>query len=149
MYGTVQVGYGLNTSDVYTQNYGLYLGEYYSGEHLEFGNLTGINRAYKFDPYYAGDLSEAEAWLYGRIEEAYARVQFCNFSAFLGRKYRNWGPINSYSLVLSDYVYSYDHLLLAYDSPKGSRLSLIYASLDELHTVMRDRTYLFRIPTDI
>lgn len=129
--GFVQTSYGITSFQRYRHNYSLYFGEFYRGKHLDLGNITGINRKYKFDPNFAGDLSESDHWLYGRVEQAYGRLHTKGFNLFIGRTARNWGPINATSLILSDYSYSYDHLLFSYESAHHFKFSMIYAPMGE------------------
>jgi len=129
--GYIQPGYSVNSSQRFHHSYSLYFRESFQSKYLDLGNITGVNRRYKYDPAFAGDLSESDHWLYGRVEQAYGKLHMNNFNLFLGRASRNWGPINSYSLILSDYSYSYDHLLFSYKSPSHFKLSVLYAPLDE------------------
>ena len=106
------------------------------GVHIVYPNIilanrTAIDQEYKYDPLYAGDLSESDHWLYGRVNDAYMNVQFQNFAFFLGRIKRNWGPVNSKSLILSDNPYTYDHALFTFQN-KFLQLSLIFAQLEDL-----------------
>ncbi len=47
---------------------------------------------------------------------------------------RNWGPIDHYSFLLSNYPYSYDHLLFAYHN-SWLRLSLIFGRLEDVNSL--------------
>jgi hypothetical protein len=100
---------------------------------VTLANRTGMNQDFKHDPYYAGDLSESENWLYGRTNDAYIDMHFSGFQVFFGRMNRNWGPPGSYSLILSNYPYSYDHFLFSY-TYKKIKLSLLAAQLDDLNS---------------
>ena len=106
-------------------------GMYYSSKHLTLVNQVAVDKNYKNDAYFAGDLSESDHWLYGRINEAYMNLSFDKFDFFIGRTKRNWGPIGEESLILSNNPYSYDHLLFNY-STKNIKLSLIYAQLENV-----------------
>ncbi len=98
---------------------------------VTLANRTGVNQDYKHDPYYAGDLSESKNWLYGRTNDAYIDVHFSNCQIFFGRINRNWGPPGSYSLILSNHPYSYDHFLFSY-TYKKIKLSVLAAKLDDI-----------------
>lgn len=104
---------------------------YYKAPHIVLKNRTTVDRDYRRDPFFAGDLSESKNWLYGRVNEAYVNLDFNGFSAFFGRTSRNWGAPAEYSLILSDWPYTYDHLLLSY-TYKKLRLSVIFARLEQL-----------------
>ncbi len=106
-------------------------GIHYTSKNITLANRTSIQQEYKHDAYFAGDLSESEHWLYGRVNEAYATVNFQDFDFFIGRIKRNWGPLGQKSLILSDNPYSYDHLLLNY-TRKNFKISLIYAHLENI-----------------
>jgi hypothetical protein len=71
--------------------------------HISLANRTSINQDYKHDPNYAGDLSESSHWLWGRVNDAYIHAYVGNFDFFFGRMHRNWGPVGSASLILSDH----------------------------------------------
>jgi hypothetical protein len=110
---------------------------YFNGPFFSFANRTIVDQDYKVDPLYAGDLSEADSWLFGRVNDAYAHVNFKNFDLFYGRIHRNWGPVGSPSLILSDNPYTYDHLLFSY-TYKKLRLSVICARLEDLNALVLD-----------
>ncbi len=99
--------------------------------HITLGNRTAIDQEYKYDPRYAGDLSESENWLYGRVNDAYMNLNFSGFDFFIGRMKRNWGPIGHYSLMLSDNPYTYDHILFSWQN-SWLKLSVIAARLEDL-----------------
>ena len=109
-------------------------GFFYHSKNFTIGNLTTFDQNYKRDPYFAGDLSESDSWLYGRINEAYVEMNFNRFNFFIGRTQRNWGPIGEYSLILSDNPYSYDHALFQYRA-NTFRFSMIFARLEDLTAV--------------
>ena len=104
---------------------------YISYPHIRLFNRTTIDEEYKYDPKYAGDLSEADHWLYGRVNDAYIDLDFGNFNIFAGRMKRNWGAPDSYSLMLSNHSYSYDHLYFSYQN-RFLKLSVICARLEDL-----------------
>jgi len=104
---------------------------YYSAPHITLANRTTVDRDYRRDPKFAGDLSESSDWLYGRVNEAYMRLNFGAFDFFVGRTKRNWGPPGEHSLILSAWPYSYDHFLFTY-TWKKLRLSVIFARLEQL-----------------
>ena len=94
-------------------------------------NRTTMDEEYKYDPKFAGDLSEAKHWLYGRVNDAYIDLNFGNFNIFAGRMKRNWGAPDSYSLLLSFHSYSYDHLVFSYQN-RFLKLSVLCARLEDL-----------------
>ncbi len=100
-------------------------------------NQTVVDQEYKYDPNFAGDLSEASHWLYGRVNEAYVDIHQPKFNIFVGRTKRNWGLLGEYGLILSSNPYSYDHFLFALHL-KFLRLSLIYAPLDTRDALYTD-----------
>ena len=104
---------------------------YVNYPHVIFYNRTTIDQDYKYDPNYAGDLSESAHWLYGRVNDAYGRFYMDHFNFFIGRTHRNWGPPDSYSLMLSNYAYSYDHVFASYQN-KFLKFSLIFTRLENL-----------------
>ena len=99
--------------------------------HATFANRTIVDQDYKYDPNYAGDLSESKSWIYGRVNDAYMQLRYEGFGFFAGRISRNWGPIGAPSLFLSDNPYTYDHFLFSY-TYKQIKLSLIVARLEDL-----------------
>ena len=46
------------------------------GSRDTLGNNTVIDQDYKHDPEFAGDLSESDNWLYGRVNDAYININF-------------------------------------------------------------------------
>ena len=100
--------------------------------HISLANRTSINQDYKHDPNYAGDLSESSHWLWGRVNDAYIHAYVGNFDFFFGRMHRNWGPVGSASLILSDHPYTYDHFLFSY-TYKIFRITLIFGRLEDLN----------------
>ena len=109
-------------------------GFFYHSKNFTIGNITTFDQDYKKDPYFAGDLSESENWLYGRINEAFLNLSFNRFDFFIGRMKRNWGPLNDYSLILSANPYSYDHALFQYTA-NSFRFSMMFAQLENLAAV--------------
>jgi hypothetical protein len=99
--------------------------------HVLFANRTIFDQQYKYDPCYAGDLSESGHWLYGRVNDAYMQLNYKDIGLFIGRMLRNWGPINEPGLILSSYPYTYDHFLFNYQYKK-IRFSLIFSRLEDL-----------------
>jgi hypothetical protein len=106
-------------------------GAHFFAPHVSFANRTSINQDYKNDPNYAGDLSESDSWLWGRVNDAYVNAYVGNFDFFFGRMHRNWGPIGSFSLIHSNHPYTYDHFLFSY-TYKILRISLIFGRLEDL-----------------
>ncbi|HID39341.1 MAG TPA: hypothetical protein EYP36_07485 [Calditrichaeota bacterium] len=102
---------------------------HYTGTYITLGNRTTVDQEYRYDPNFAGDLSESENWLYGRVNEAYMNLNYKGFNLFLGRMKRNWGDLTEKSLILSSNPYSYDHILFEYTA-KHFKLSLLYAPLE-------------------
>jgi hypothetical protein len=88
----------------------------YKEDNYIFVNKTGMNRSYLFDVYYPGELSESEHWIYGMVENAYFKYSNSKINIFLGRVFRNWGPITEKSLILSNNPYPYDHLYLSFEN---------------------------------
>lgn len=125
---------GKYQNDVFLNRYRATGGIHFVFPHITLGNHTTIDQEYKYDPYYAGDLSEADHWLWGRVNDAYMNISFKNFDLFLGRMKRNWGPISHYSFLLSDYPYSYDHLLFSYQN-NWLTLSVIFGRLEDVDAV--------------
>lgn len=106
----------------------------YANDHVTLINQITVDQNYKYDPKFAGDLSESDHWLYGRVNEAYIDIHFDKFALFYGRTKRNWGSLSDYGLILSNYPYTYDHFLISLNLDK-IKLSLIYAQLDEYKPV--------------
>ncbi len=104
-------------------------GVHYAAPYITLGNRTTVDQEYRYDPHFAGDLSESENWLYGRVNEAYINLNYKKFNLFLGRMKRNWGDLNENSLILSPNPYTYDQILFDYTA-KHFKISLIYAPLD-------------------
>jgi hypothetical protein len=104
---------------------------YFRAPYITLVNRTTVDNDYRRDPLFAGDLSESQDWLYGRVNEAYIHLDFKPFGIFFGRTKRNWGMPAEYSLILSDWAYSYDHFLFTY-TYKVFRLSLLFARLEQV-----------------
>jgi hypothetical protein len=110
-------------------------GVHFFAPHVSFANRTSMNQDYKHDPNYAGDLSESDSWLWGRVNDAYINAYVGNFDFFFGRMHRNWGPIGSPSLVFSNHPYTYDHFLFSY-TYKILRIALIFGRLEDLNALV-------------
>jgi hypothetical protein len=106
-------------------------GGHYVAPNITLANHTIFDQDYKHDPLFAGDLSESEDWIYGRVNDAYININFKGFDLFFGRMNRNWGPINFPGLILSNNPYSYDHFLFSYTSG-NLKLSILFSQLEEL-----------------
>lgn len=133
------LGDSFNKDDAAVNFYSAAGGIYYKSKHLSLANQVTVDKNYKNDRYFAGDLSESEHWLYGRINEAYMNLNFSNFDFFIGRTKRNWGPIGEKSLILSNNPYSYDHLLFNYMT-NSLKFSLIYAQLENLDGYSKEKS---------
>ena len=118
--------------------YRVFGGIIYSSSNITLVNRTEVNQNYKKDRFFAGDLSESSHWLYGRITDAYAVINFGKFDFFIGRTQRNWGAVGEKSLILSDNPYSYDHINLNYTTDHY-KLSLIYAQLENLDAYSKSK----------
>jgi hypothetical protein len=105
-------------------------GAHYCDDDLILGNRTTLDKKYKYDETFPGDLSESEDWLYGRVNDAYMDLTLDRFNLFIGRMKKNWGPVNSYGLILSSNPYNYDQVNFAYNTD-FFRFSLIYARLED------------------
>ena len=110
--------------------YSITAGGHYCSENFLLGNRFSINKKYKFDEFYPGDLSESKNWLYGRVNDAYMDLLLDNFNIFVGRIKRNWGAPNLSGLIISDNPYTYDHINFAY-STKKFRFSMLYSRLED------------------
>ena len=99
--------------------------------HITFANRTMVDQDYKYDPKYAGDLSESDHWLYGRVNDAYMNLHYGSFELFLGRMHRNWGLPGANGLLLSVHPYTYDHILFTYQN-RYLRFSLIFSRLEDM-----------------
>ena len=51
--------------------------------YMVFANRTVFDQHFKNDPNYAGDLSESENWLYGRVSDAYMQFSYHNLGIFI------------------------------------------------------------------
>ena len=103
----------------------------YHSDHISLVNRTDGDVRYKTDPYFAGDLSESDHWLYGRVNDAFMNISYDHFELFIGKTARNWGPVNQYSMILSDNPYTYDHVLFTY---KGKRIKIsnLFTRLEDM-----------------
>ena len=104
----------IKKSDSWSYLYRFDFDFHYNSDLISMGNRTRVDRNYKNDPYYAGDLSEASHWIYGRVNDAYLSLNFQRIGIFIGKTDRNWGPIGENSLILSGNPYSYDHIMFNY-----------------------------------
>lgn len=79
---------------------------------LKIGMVTLVNKfrvdkTLKADPTFHGDVKE---WLTGYFDETYVQARLTQkLEVFGGRMGRNFGNLNSYGLILSNYPYAYDH----------------------------------------
>lgn len=126
----LQAGDKIIIDDSLTNRYRFVGGVHYVAPHITLANRTVVDQDYKYDPKFAGDLSEADHWLYGRVNDAYVNVRFSKFDLFFGRMHRNWGPLNQNSLILSDYAYTYDHAFASYTT-RHFKFSMIFAQLED------------------
>lgn len=121
----------LRSQEAVYNRWGAMGGVHFFAPHVSFANRTSINQDYKHDPKYAGDLSESDSWLWGRVNDAYINAYVGNFDVFFGRMHRNWGPVGSFSLIHSNHPYTYDHFLFSY-TYKILKISLIFGRLEDL-----------------
>ena len=122
----------LRYDDTIFNRYKVQGGVQYVASHISLANRITVDQDYKNDPLFAGDLSESEHWLYGRVNEAFINLNAGQFDLFLGRIKRNWGLLDEHSLILSSHPYSYDHLLINYTT-KHLKFSLIYGHLEDVN----------------
>ena len=117
---------------------------FYHTKHIAFVNRTTVDSRYKNDPLYAGDLSESDHWLYGRVNDAYMNISYGDFDFFVGRMARNWGPLQSPGLLISDNPYTYDQIYFSYNH-YNLKFSWIFAPLDDVQGIEfepeKDSTY--------
>ncbi|MFC2088629.1 capsule assembly Wzi family protein [Calditrichota bacterium] len=125
----------VNYNDDIYNRYKITWGLHLATENITLANRTMVDQNYKYDTHFAGDLSESEHWLYGRVNDAYINLRYNRFNLFFGRMHRNWGPVNSHSLILSNNPYTYDHFLFSYTWDK-IKLSLIFAQLENVNAVL-------------
>ena len=107
---------------------------FYHNDHVALVNRTTVDSRYKNDPNYAGDLSESDHWLYGRVNDAYMNINLGKFDLFIGRTARNWGPIQSYGLLISDNPYTYDQVSFSYTHDR-LKFSWLFAPLESLNGI--------------
>lgn len=101
----------------------------YTSKGLFALNRTRVYEAYRNDSLFAGDLSESDHWLYGRVHDAFIDFKTNHNHIFLGKMDHNWGPPGSPSLILSDNPYTYNKILYNYSNSK-IRLSMLFAQLE-------------------
>ncbi|MCK5033487.1 MAG: hypothetical protein KAS18_07630, partial [Calditrichia bacterium] len=116
--GQLQVDDRVNYTNTIFNRYKLAGSLHFTDDNITLANRTIVDQDYKHDPLFAGDLSESENWLYGRVNDAYINLRFNRLNLFFGRMHRNWGPVNSNSLILSNNPYTYDHFLFSYTFEK-------------------------------
>lgn len=126
---------GTDNSLFYSKNerkpfYSINAGGHYISRNIILGNRFSMDKRYKYDEYYPGDLSESDDWLYGRVNDAYMDISTKRFNFFIGRIHRNWGMPSFPGLMISDNPYTYDHINLSYSSP-AFRFSMLYARLED------------------
>lgn len=124
---------GLHVGDSFSEQGSLYRMESILG--YSYANFMAINRTriykiYTQDSLFAGDLSESDHWLYGRVNDAFLDYYGSFSHLFVGKMDHNWGPPNSPSLILSNNPYTYNKLIYAFSTPK-LRLSLIFSKLED------------------
>jgi len=132
--GQLQFENRVNNTNTIFNRYKIAGSLHYANENITLANRTIVDQDYKHDPLFAGDLSESKNWLYGRVNDAYINLRFNRLNLFFGRMHRNWGPINSQSLILSNHPYTYDHFLFSYSFNKV-KLSMIFAQLENLNAI--------------
>lgn len=125
---------GIEKSNNWSYQYRGDFNFFYHNDHIALVNRTMVDSRYKNDPNYAGDLSEADHWLYGRVNDAYMRMNYGHFDFFIGRMARNWGPVQSPGLLISDNPYSYDQINFTYIHNR-LKFSWIFAPLENLHGI--------------
>jgi hypothetical protein len=137
----IQLNDRVNYANTLFNRYKISFNLHYANENISLANRTIVDQDYKQDTLFAyvGDLSESDHWLYGRVNDAYINLRFNRLNLFFGRMHRNWGPINSNSLILSNNAYTYDHFLFSYTFEKV-KLSLIFAQLENLDAIKINRT---------
>lgn len=96
---------------------------------VTFFTQFSFHREFKYDKKFAGNLSDADHWVFGRFQEAYLHIHRNHWTFFVGRTYRNWGTLNEYSLILSNNPYSYEQMYFSYEYKK-LKYSLLFAQLD-------------------
>ena len=109
----------------------------YTNDFITFANQFTMNQDYKYDRRFAGNLSDADHWIFGRLNEAYVDIHLPKLNIFFGRTPRNWGPLGDYSLILSNNPYTYDHLLIALEL-ESIKFSFVYAQLDSRDALVND-----------
>jgi hypothetical protein len=134
--GQLQLSSRLNKHDKVFNRYRAAGSLHFNGPYMSLANRTIVDQDYKVDPLYAGDLSESNSWLFGRVNDAYGHLNFKNIDLFYGRMHRNWGPVQSPSLILSDNPYTYDHFLFSY-TYKKLKLSIIFARLEDIDALVK------------
>jgi hypothetical protein len=92
-------------------------------------NRTRIFETYKNDPLFAGDLSESESWLFGRVNDAFIDYQTDHNHLFVGKMAQNWGPVGTHSLILSNNPYTYNKFLYDY-STQRLKLTIFFSQLE-------------------
>jgi hypothetical protein len=85
---------------------------------------------YQNDDKYFGSSGKFGSNVIGRITDSYVQYSDNKFTLFLGRQQRNYGLINSPSLILSDEPYSYDHFLFEHKS-KHFKYSYLATRLED------------------
>ena len=99
----------------------------YSLPYIVLANRTVKDQNFRNDPLYYGDLGE---WIQGRVQDGYALIGYKGLKFFTGRTSRNLGLINEYSLILSDYPYSYDHFGFEFET-RRVRFAFYFARLED------------------
>lgn len=131
---SVEASQGLQKTSEYIYAYQYDFNFAYHSDYLSLFNRTTVDSRFGDDPQYAGDLSEAGHWIYGRVEDAFLDYNKKPFEIFLGRTRRNWGPPSAQSLLLSSYAYSFDHIYFSYKRDR-IKLTLLAAPLDDMEGI--------------
>jgi hypothetical protein len=115
---------------------------------ISIGKMVLVNRfrlndaKLKSDPQFHGDTKE---WLYGYFDESYGIIALNDkVELFLGRMNRNFGTLNDYGLIMSDYSYAFDHFGF---SATGDQLKYSFY-VSRLNDILGEDTQGITMPTD-
>ncbi|MBL4655121.1 MAG: hypothetical protein JKY33_04795, partial [Bacteroidia bacterium] len=124
----------LNYDDLSTLNAKSYfdgsIGLSYSYKNFGIVNRIDIDQQYTNDTLYFGSVGKLQNQNIGRIGESYISYQTKNSEFLLGRVNRNFGLINSNSLIFSPNPFSFDQISYTLKN-KILRFSTLFARLND------------------
>ena len=103
----------------------------FSINNMLFVNNLNLDETLKDQVDFHGDTTNQ--WIVGYFDESYVTMNLKNTELFLGRMPRNFGTINEFSFLLSNYPFSYDHIGFTTSNQK-LKYSFYTARLNDMYS---------------